>query len=88
MGWVDPRLLPQSIAAAVAAISQKGITPVVEAQGRFYIVRVEGRRAPGQVPLADVKDRLAKTLLAERKRAKFADWLQERRRNAKIEIYL
>lgn len=87
MGWVDLRLLPQSIATAVAAIPQKGITPVVEAQGRYYIVRVEGRQAPRRIPLAEVKDQLAKTLLAERKRATFADWLQERRRNAKIEIY-
>jgi foldase protein PrsA len=88
MGWVDPRMLPPPVATAVEAIAQKGITPVVEAQNRFFVVRVEGRQAPRRIPLTDMKDRLTKSLLTKRKRAQFAEWFQERRRNAKIEIYL
>ncbi len=88
MGWVDPRMLPPVIAAAVAAIPRAGITPVIEAKGRFYVIRVEGRRDPRQLSLAEVQEGIKQMLLAERKRAKFAGWLEERRRSAHIEIYL
>ncbi len=88
MGWVDPRLLPAPIATAVAAISRTGITPVIGAKGGFYVVRVEGRQAPRQVPLADVENQIRERLIAERKQARFAEWLEERRRGARIEIYL
>ena len=88
MGWVDPRMLPAAIGKAVEAIPQTGVTPVIEAKGGFYLLRVEGRRSPRQVPLAEVKDRLIQMVTAERKQARFAEWLEERRRAAKIEIYL
>jgi hypothetical protein len=61
---------------------------VVETQGRFFVVRVEGREGPRDVPLTEVKDRLAQALLADRKRMKFTEWLEERRKSARIEIYL
>jgi parvulin-like peptidyl-prolyl isomerase len=88
MGWVDSRMLPAAIAKAVDAIPQTGVTPVIEAKGGFYVLRVDGRRPPRQVPLAEVKDQLVQMVLAQRKQAKFAEWLGERRRAAKIEIYL
>ena len=88
MGWVDSRMLPGAIAKAVEAIPQTGVTPVIEAKGAFYVLRVEGRRPPRQVPLAEVKDRLVQMVTSERKQARFAEWLAERRRAAKIEIYL
>ncbi len=88
MGWLDPRMLPASIAKQVAAISRTGLTPVIEARGAFYLVRVEDRQAPRQVPLAEVKEHIREILAAERKQAKFAEWLEERRRAARIEIYL
>lgn len=88
MGWVDPRVLPASIAKAVADVPQHGITPVVEGKGSFYVLRVEDRRPPRQVSLAEEKDAIMQVITAERKQAKFAEWLEERRRAAKIEIYL
>jgi parvulin-like peptidyl-prolyl isomerase len=88
MGWVDLRMLPAAIATAVAAIPQAGITPVIETKGGFYVVRVEGRQAPRQIPFSEVKDQITQTLTAERKQAKFAEWVQERRRTARIQIYL
>jgi parvulin-like peptidyl-prolyl isomerase len=88
MGWVDPRMLPAAIATAVAAIPRTGITPVIEAKGGFYVIRVEGRQAPRRVPLAEVKDQIKERLTVERKQARFSGWLQERRRSAHIEIYL
>lgn len=88
MGWVDLRMLPATIATAVAPIPHTGITPVVEAKGGFYVVRVEGRQAPRQVSLAEMKDQIRERLTAERKQARFTEWLEERRRSAHIEIYL
>jgi len=88
MGWVDPRMLPGSIAKAVEGIPQTGVTPVIEGKGSFYVLRVEGRQGSRQVPLAEVKERIREVLAAERKQAKFAEWLGERRRAAKIEMYL
>ena len=87
MGWVDPRILPASIAKAVAAIPQTGITPVIEGKGSFYVLRVEARRASRQVSLEEARDRIKETLTGERKQAKFAEWLEERRRASRIERY-
>jgi hypothetical protein len=88
MGWVDTRMLPASIGQEVAAIPRTGITPVIEARGAFYLVRVDGRQPSRQVPLAEVKEHVREVLTAERKQAKFAEWLEERRRAARIEVYL
>lgn len=88
LGWVDLRMLPPAIAAAVASTPPRGITPVVEAKGRFYVVQVEGRRSSRQFSLAEVQGQIEQMLLVERKLAKFTEWLEERRRNARIEIYL
>jgi len=88
MGWVDPRMLPVAIATVVAAIPQTGVTPVVEAKGGFYVVRVEGRQTPRQIPFAEVKGQIRERLTAERKQAKFAEWLEGRRRSARVQIYL
>lgn len=88
MGWVDPRMLPAAIATAVAAIPRTGITPVIEAKGGFYVVRIEGRQAPRELSLVEAKDQIRKQLTAERKQAKFAKWVQERRRSARIQVFL
>ena len=86
LGWVDPRMLPAPLAAAVEAIPRTGITPVVEAGGRYYLVRVEARLAPRQLALTEVQDQIRQMLTTQRKQARFAEWLQERRRSADIEI--
>jgi parvulin-like peptidyl-prolyl isomerase len=88
MGWVDPRMLPAAIATGVLAIPRTGITPVIEAKGGFYVVRVEGRKAPRELSLAEAKDQIRKQLTAERKQAELAKWVQERRRSARIQTYL
>jgi hypothetical protein len=76
------------VAAAVAATPARGLTPVVEMQSRSFVVQVEGREPPREVPLAEVKEQLAKALLAERKRSRFMEWFAERRRAAQVKIYL
>ncbi len=88
MGWVDPRVLPPVIAKAVETITGTGMTPVVEASGKFYVVRVEGRQAPRQLTLDEVKDQLRQRLMTERKRGRFMEWFEERRRSARVEINL
>ncbi len=88
MGWVDLRMLPAAMAKAVEAIPQTGITPVIETKSGSYVLRVEGRQAPREVSLAEVKDHIVQVLTAERKKAKFAEWLEERRRARRVELYL
>jgi parvulin-like peptidyl-prolyl isomerase len=88
IGWVDLRMLPAAIATAVAPIPHTGITPVVEAKGGFYVVRVEGRQTPRQIPLAEVKGQIKERLTADRKQAKFAEWLEGLRRSARVQVYL
>jgi parvulin-like peptidyl-prolyl isomerase len=88
LGWVDPGLLPPMIAAAVAATPKNGLTPVIEAKGRFYVVRVEDRQGLRQAPFSEVQEQIRGMLTAERKEAAFRAWLSERRRNARIEVYL
>jgi len=88
LGWVDPGLLPPAIAAAVAATPRKGLTPIIEAKGRFYVVRVEDRQDSRRAPFSEMQEQIRGMLTAERKQAAFSAWLSERRRNARIEVYL
>lgn len=87
LGWVDLRTVPAAIADAVKAIPGTGITPVIPAGDKFFVLRVEGRQGSRQVPLAEVKEQLKPALLLERKRQKFSEWLAEVRNKANIEIY-
>jgi len=88
LGWVDLRMLPPALAQAVRAIPTTGLTPVVDAGEKFYVLRVEGRQGERLVPLAEVKEQLKPALLMEKKRARFGEMLAELRKNAAIEIYL
>lgn len=88
MGWVDPRMLPAALVASVSSIAGTGVTPVVKAKDDYYVLRVEGRQAARQLSLAEVKDQIRQMLIAQKKQIVFTEWLQERRRAARIEVYL
>ena len=51
----------------------------------WHLLKVEDRKAPRTQPFAEVKDEIRQNLLAERRRAAFTAWLQERKAQAKIE---
>lgn len=61
------------------------LSPLVKTRFGWHLLKVEDRKAPRTQPFAEVKDEIRQNLLAERRRAAFSAWLQQRKAEAKIE---
>lgn len=85
-GWIQSRTLRTELAQAVARLEPGQISPVLEVEGGFYLLTVEGRRPAREVSFGEVQAQLREELLrAEATRAYIA-WIDQLKRNHRVEI--
>lgn len=76
--------LPSPVADAAFALQGPGLTEVVNAGGRYYIVKVEDFIAAGVRPLAEVRDQVREDALAAKRAAVLEDKFEELRASAEV----
>jgi peptidyl-prolyl cis-trans isomerase C len=64
------------------------VSPVVETQFGYHIIKVAEKKAQTILPLDEMKDRLTKYLKQEQAQKKVAEYIEGLKTNAKIEKYL
>ncbi|MEX2501486.1 MAG: peptidyl-prolyl cis-trans isomerase, partial [Trueperaceae bacterium] len=77
---------PSSVGDAVFQLSTPGLTPVVEAAGRFYVVEVLERISAETRPLDDVREQVRDDALAAKRQAELDARIEELRAEAEIEV--
>lgn len=76
--------LPSPVADAAFALQGPGLTEVVNAGGRYYIVKVEDFIAAGARPLAEVRDQVREDALAAKRAGVLEDKFEELRASAEV----
>lgn len=78
--------LPEEVGAAAFALTQGGVTDVVESGGKFYIVKVERFLTPGVRPFEQAKAEAVTAVNEQKKNAAVERWLTGLEKDLKIEV--
>jgi len=85
-GPVTRVVFPEAVANEVFKLKNGGITPVIEAGGRYYIVQVIKFLPGGDVKFEEVKDKVMQDALAVKQQGALETYLEEVRKNAKVKF--
>jgi len=85
-GPVTRVVFPEPVAQEVFKLKNGGITPVIEAGGRYYIVQVVKFLPGGDVTFEEVKDKVMKDALAVKQQGAIETYIEEVRKNAKVKF--
>jgi len=85
-GPVTRVVFPEAVATEVFKLKNGGITPVIEAGGRYYIVQVVKFLPGGDVKYEEVKDRVKKDALAVKQQGALEAYVEEVRKKAKVKF--
>jgi foldase protein PrsA len=85
-GWVNPELFSSGIAQAVRELKpgQSG-GPYKGKQG-FFLVKVNAKESEGVAKIDDVRHEIKKTLFEQKKNAAIAQWVEQHKKESKIQI--
>lgn len=78
--------LPAEVGTAAFALTEGGVTDVVESGGKFYIVKVEKYLPPVTKPFAQAKTDAVNAVNEQKKNAAVERWLTDLERKVKIEV--
>jgi len=62
MGYVDETSLIEPVAIAIAKLTPGGLSDVLEVDGKFYIIKVEGRKPSVPAQFGAVREQIKQTL--------------------------
>lgn len=86
LGWVHRGRLDPELEKAAFALRPGELSPVVQTQEGFHLLRVEGKRPARLVPFTEMRDKIRSQLIAEKKK-QLTDALRARvSKDAKVEI--
>ncbi len=77
--------LPGKVEDAAFALKEGDVT-LVDADGKYYIVKLLGRKPPVIPPLEEIRDKVEKDYINDEDQKRWNDWYRKAREAAKIEI--
>ncbi|WP_221088067.1 peptidyl-prolyl cis-trans isomerase [Deinococcus aquaedulcis] len=77
--------LPSEVGAAAFALTEGGLTDVVESGGKFYIVKVEKYLPPAPKPFEDAKSDLTTAVTEQKQNAALEAWVRDLKKDLKVE---
>nr|WP_256488377.1 peptidylprolyl isomerase [Deinococcus sp. HSC-46F16] len=78
--------LPSEVGAAAFALTEGGVTDVVESGGKFYLVQVEEYLAPTVKPFEQAKADAQKTVAEQKKNRAVEEWFSGIEKNIKVDV--
>jgi parvulin-like peptidyl-prolyl isomerase len=85
-GWMAASELRAELAEAAKGLAAGGISPVVEAGGDCYILKVEERQAAGRVSFEEARPEIEKRLRKQESERLYDAWIERLKREAYVEI--
>ncbi len=86
-GWVDRGTLTAPLEKVAFSLRLNKVSNIVEVNGNYYILKVEGKRGGVTRPFAEVRDEIEKKLTSQEAQALQEQWLQSLRKKAYIKMY-
>jgi len=87
LGMVSQGQMPKELDDVIFRLKEKEVSGVVESPYGFHLIRVTEFSKPGQMSYTDAKEQIYSRLFQDQLEKKFEEWIQEIRKNAKIEIF-
>ncbi len=87
LGWIDPSTRRPELAAALAALKPGGLSPVLEAGGDFYLLKVAARRPASVIPFDQVQETLRAELEKQESQRLYDEWIARLKKKALIKRY-
>jgi len=86
VGYVPLNALPAAVAETIRTLPEGEISPVIETEYGYFLVKFEGIEEGGSVPLDEVSDEIFRIIRDRKESAAYAKWLDELRADADIKI--
>ncbi|MDP2157896.1 MAG: SurA N-terminal domain-containing protein [Nitrospirota bacterium] len=87
-GWVAPDFFSPSMASSIKMLKDGQQGGPYKGQAGFYLVRVKERQNEGIAAFDEVKETIRATLLQQKRSDAFMQWIEQKRKTAKIVINL
>ena len=86
LGWVREDQLLAPLRTAVQGMSEGAVSDPVRAADGWHVLRLDGTRAAGPVPLELVRDQLARALRQQRQQENAAAYLADLQKSAPLQL--
>lgn len=87
-GWVSPDFFSPSMASSIKMLKEGQQGGPYKGQTGFYLVRVKEKQNEGIAPFEEMKETIRATLLQQKRGEAYMQWLEQKRKTAKIVINL
>jgi peptidyl-prolyl cis-trans isomerase C len=79
--------LSPELAKILPRLKPGQVSPVIATPYGYHLIRVIQRQPPGQIPFAEVENRIKDAIYSRRLRARYRDWLKQQKKLHAIEIF-
>lgn len=87
LGFFSREQMVKPFADAAFALQPGEISGVVQTRFGYHIIKLEERRAPGEVPLASVSERIRQGLVAQKVQQRVQEMIVTLRETAEVEVF-
>ncbi len=87
LGMVSQGQMPKELDDAIFKLKEKEVSRVVESPYGFHLLKVTEFAKPRQMSFAESKEQIYNHVFQEQLEKKFEEWIQETKKNAKIEVF-
>ncbi|MFC1452900.1 peptidylprolyl isomerase [Verrucomicrobiota bacterium] len=86
-GWVEPKMLRRDLEEALGAVKPGQISEIVETEGEFYILKVEGRKEAALARFEDVQPEIENELRREAAARLYDQWVAGLWKDGYVKIF-
>ncbi len=86
--WKKEGEIPEPVFKEAFSLKQGEVSKVVEADGRFYLLKLRKKKKESHRPLSEVRKSIEEELLYKKRLEAWEKWLEKLKKGAEIEIYL
>ncbi len=85
-GWIERNTLNQELTNVAFSLRAGEVSPVINIENTYYILKVEARKNASIKPITDVRDEIEKNLIQQERMKAQQRWLETLRQKAYIKI--
>jgi len=84
---ISARELSPELAKTLPKLKIGQVSPVISTPYGYHLIEIIQRQPPGQIPFAEVENRIKDAIFADRLRKNYQHWLKQQKQSHKIEIF-
>lgn len=86
-GWHKPGDFSEPIQRVLETLETGQISPVIETEEMFFIVKLEGRKNRAQIPFEEVRDQIREELRKQEEERLYRIWIEQLRKRHHVQVF-